>query len=308
MDILVIGGSGHVSGAVSRAAQAAGHRVWTVTRGKRPMAPGVNPIVVDRRDEAAMAQAITAAAMSWDLVVDCICYDVPDIRQDIALFRSRARQFVLISTDFVYDPLERVFPQPEETDAWASKPGQDYGRKKRLCEVELMRADTGGMAWTVLRPCHIYGPTSELGCLPMHGRDVELVRRLRAGESLKLVGGGYFLQQPVFADDLARTIVSVAGNSQAARRVFNVAGPDIVESRRYYAIVAEALGVGLAVDEVRVRDCLADHPEMEPFLCHRIYDLGRLAASGLQRPSTPIEQGLVMHLDGLLARKGLPPR
>ncbi len=308
MDILVIGGSGHVSGAVARAAQAASHRVWTVTRGKRPMAPGVNPIVVDRRDELAMASAISGAGVTWDLVVDCICYDVPDIRQDIALFRERARQFVLISTDFVYDPAERTFPQAEEADVWAHKAGQDYGRRKRQCEVELMSADTGGMGWTILRPCHIYGATSELGCLPMHGRDPELVRRLRAGEPLKLVGGGHFLQQPILADDLARTIVSVVGNPSAARRVFNAAGPDIVESRRYYEIVAEALGAKLAVDEVRVRDCLADHPEMEPFLCHRIYDLSRLAASGLHRPSTPIETGLLAHLDGLLARKGLPSR
>ena len=31
------------------------------------------------------------------------------------------------------------------------------------------------MQWTILRPCHIYGPGSQLGCLPLHGRDPKLI-------------------------------------------------------------------------------------------------------------------------------------
>ena len=35
---------------------------------------------------------------------------LPEIRQDIGLFRERAGQFVFVSTDFVYDPARRSFP------------------------------------------------------------------------------------------------------------------------------------------------------------------------------------------------------
>ena len=42
-------------------------------------------------------------------------------------------------------------------------------------------------------------------------------------------------------------------------------------------------------------------PETAPFLCHRIYDLGALRASGAREPSTPIEQGLREHVESLLA-------
>ena len=98
MDVLIIGGSGHVSGAVARAALASGHAVWAVTRGKRSLPEGVRSLVADRHDHDAMRTVVTGAGVRWDLVVDCICYDLPDIRQDIRLFRDRARHFVFVST------------------------------------------------------------------------------------------------------------------------------------------------------------------------------------------------------------------
>ena len=238
-------------------------------------------------------------------MVDCICYDVPDIRQDIELFRHRAAQSVFVSTDFVYDPPHRRFPQPEEADHWAQR-GEglsEYGPKKRDCEVELIDGDTGHMAWTIVRPCHIYGPTSELGCLPLHGRDANLIEKLRAGEPLQLVGGGHHLQQPILADDLAETIISVAGNTEAGGKVFNTAGPDIIESWQYYQIVADVLGVELTVEEVSVQSYLAENPGKASFMCHRIYDLSPIEACGLSVPSTPIAEGLRLHVQGLLARK-----
>jgi len=232
MNILVIGGSGHVSGAVARAGLAGGHAVWAVTRGNRPLPEGVKSLVADRHDDDAVEAAVTSEGIEWDLVVDCICFDVPDIRQDINLFCGRAAQFVFISTDFVYSPFRRDFPQPEETENFVT-PEENlppYGWNKRRCELELIDGDTRGLSWTILRPCHIYGPTSELGCFPLHGRDPELIKSLRAGAPIKLVGGGHFLQQPILADDLAQTILSTAGNSSSSHRAFNTAGPDIVES------------------------------------------------------------------------------
>lgn len=298
MKLLVVGGSGHVSGAQARAALAAGHDVWAVTRGRRPLPAGVTSVIADRHDPEAFKQAVAGQNTVWDLVVDCIGFDVPDIRQDITIFRQRAKQLVFVSTDFVYDPARRKFPQPEESDFWEIS--VDYGRKKRLCEEELINGDTGDMAWTVVRPCHIYGPTSQLGCLPLHGRDPELIQKLRNGSPLELVGGGRFLQQPVRAEDLAETILSAAGNRSAFNRIFNVAGPDIIESRHYYQIIADVLGVELKVKEIPVDAYLAEHPEKAPFMCHRIYDRCALNAAGLRVPSTPIEEGLRLHVEGLL--------
>lgn len=306
MKILIVGGSGHVSGAVARAALSRGDEVWTVTRGKRPLPEGVHALTADRTQAGPLRDAVSGAGVEWDLVMDCICYQPEEMEQNVTLFPDVARQFVYVSTDFVFDPPKRQFPQPEDGATLTTDgPGSlGYGFRKRQCELKLMEADTGGMRWTIVRPCHIYGPTSKLGCLPLHGRDEELIERLRRGETLKLVGGGHFLQQPVLASDLAETIRSAAGNARAFGDVFNVAGPDIIESWKYYDIVAELIGVELGVEEVPVRPFLAENPGLASHCCHRIYDLTKLLHSGLSVPSTPITDGLRQHVEGLLGGGG----
>jgi len=300
MRLLVIGGSGFVSGTLARLAVAAGHETWIVTRGHRPTPEGLTALRADRKDDAAFGRAVEQAGGDWDLVVDCIGYDAADARQDLAVFGKRARQLVFISTDFVFDPARRTFPQAEEG---VYLDDGSYGAKKRQCELAMAEGDTRETAWTVLRPCHIYGPGSQLGCLPEHGRDPELIARLRRGESLRLVGGGHFLQQPILAEDLAKLILSCAGNAKAHGRIYNAAGPDIVESREYYRIIAEVLHAELKVEEVPVGEYLSRVPANRSFLCHRIYDLSRLRADGLAAPATPIAEGLRRHVESLPGRQ-----
>ena len=159
IDIFIIGGSGFVSGTLARTALAQGHRVWCVTRGTQPLPDGVHGLVADRNDRDAFSATVEGAGRGWDFVVDCIGYDPADARQDLAIFRQRARHLVFISTDFVFDPARRQFPQAEASEHFLLG---DYGGKKRLCELELLNGDAGEMAWTVIRPGHIYGPGSLL--------------------------------------------------------------------------------------------------------------------------------------------------
>jgi nucleoside-diphosphate-sugar epimerase len=298
--ILIIGGSGFVSGTLARTARDQGHEVWVLTRGQRPLPEGVVPLRADRKDPAAFRAAVAGANTCWDLVVDCIGYEAEDMRQDLDVFPALAGHLVFISTDFVFDPARRRFPQPFDNQATVTD--DTYGGKKRRCELELLRADTGDMPWTVFRPCHIYGPGSELGCLPDASRVPGLLRKLEAGEPVKLVGGGRFLQQPVFAPDLAALILSVRGNAMSHRRTYCAAGPDMVESVEYYRMVAGELGVGLQVEELPVTQSLQAHPEWRFFLCHRIYDLAPLRLDGLKAPNTPLREGLRHHVRWLKAR------
>lgn len=294
LDILVIGGSGFVSGTVARTALAQGHRVWTVTRGEKPLPDGVESITCDRQDREAFAAAITDVAMEWDFAVDCIGYMPEDARQDVEVLSPRVGHLVFISTDFVFDPPKRRFPQPFDNPFFLTD--DSYGANKRRCELELLNGDTRDMRWTVFRPCHIYGPGSELGCLPMHGRDPQLIEKMQAGEPLNLIGGGHFLQQPIFVTDLAELILSAHGNELADRSIYCSVGPDIIESKEYYEIIAEVLGVAVSFEEVPVADALADEAVSNSFLCHRIYDLSPLRLDGLRVPNTPIAAGLDAHV------------
>lgn len=299
--LLIIGGSGFVSGTLARQAVREGWRVWVVTRGQRAIPEGVTAIVADRKQPESFASVVADAMQAaqvdrFDLVADCIGYDHADAVQDVQVFRDRARHLVFVSTDFVFDPAHRRFPQSEVSEHYMT---EGYGGNKRLCELELSNGDTGEMNWTVVRPCHIYGPGSLLGCLPEHGRDKDLLKRLRAGETLRLAGGGHFLQQPILAQDLARLMLGVAGRADLHERIFQAAGPDIVESVTYYQIIADILGVALKVEELPVSAFLADNPASASFLCHRIYDLSNLKQAGLPTPATPLTTGLAQQVAAL---------
>ena len=141
---------------------------------------------------------------------------------------------------------------------------------------------------------------SQLGCLPEHSRDPDLIARIRAGIPLRLVGGGLFLQQPIFIDDLALLALSCPFSPCSARQIYHCAGPEVVESVTYYRILAELLDCPLQVEELPFLHYLREHPEQKPFLCHRVYDLKKIGMDCLQVPSTPLRTGLQVHLESLL--------
>ena len=296
MKVCVIGGSGFLSGTVVREALAAGHDVSVVTRGKRAVPDGVRALIADRHDVVAFAAALRDAG-DFDLVVDCICFNAADAQQDVDVLAGRTKKLVMISTDFVYASEGRPFPVTEAFDRFETV--LPYGANKRAAE-ETFFASVNRLPSVILRPCHIYGPGSQLGCLPSHGRDPQLIDKLRRGETLTLVGGGHFLQQPVYAPDLAKMALSAAATDRAVGGVYHAAGPEVVESRDYYRIVADHLGVKATFDETRVVDYLAAHPEHRPFCCHRVYDMTTAKAAGLAVPSTPLREGLGVHAESLM--------
>jgi nucleoside-diphosphate-sugar epimerase len=296
MKILILGGTGFLSGTLARLALGQAHQVWCVTRGKSPLPKGAIGVVADRGDNPSMERAVTETGVHWDLVVDCIAYEPEDARQDIRLFEHRTDHLVFISTDFVYSHLRPRLPVSEEgTDYQRS----GYGGKKRVCEEILLESGSTHLRWSILRPTHIYGPGSLLGCLPRHSRDAELPQKIRQNSTLKLVGGGHFLQQPVHVRDLAELCLGMSGRPDLHGQVFNVAGPDIVASGEYYRILANLLERDLTIEEIPVADYLRQHPEQSPLLCHRIYDLRKLTSAGLSPPSTGLNDGLAEHLHHL---------
>ena len=272
--------------------------MWTITRGQRPLPDKVSNIKVDRHDTHLFETLVKQQKVVWDIVIDCIGYEEKDAIQDVSVFNTLAKHVVFISTDFVYEPSERQFPQYENPVSFRSG---GYGGKKRLCELRIIEeASKKSMAWTILRPCHIYGPGSELGCLPMAGRDKELIKKLKAGNKIKLVGGGHFLQQPLFVVDLAEMILSCMDNAKSYGQIVNAAGPQIMESREYYRIIASLLDVPLKIEELSVSGFISEYPEQIDFMCHRVYDNEKVSKCGLKMPSTRIDQGLEEHIKSML--------
>ncbi|HSV27179.1 MAG TPA: NAD-dependent epimerase/dehydratase family protein [Sedimentisphaerales bacterium] len=292
-NILVIGGNGFVGTAVTEIAIDRGDKVWFVTRGQS-VPDGATAIDVDRRKAPDdFKKQIKACKTEWDLVVDITGRTQEDVEQDIGVFKDKAAHLVFLSSEMVYDPRKRCYPQKEDTDNYWD---EQSGLRMRECELRLIEGDTGDMRWTIFRPTHIYGPGSHLGCLPLENRKPDILAKMRRGERLKLVGGGHFLIQPLFCRDFADLILSVIGKKKAHEQIFAAAGPELIEARTYYLTIADILGMRMRIEEYPIFKYRKDHPENIPFLCHRYYDLSKLAASGLKMPSTPLREGLAIHV------------
>ena len=87
MDILLIGGTGVISEAVTALALERGHTVWLLNRGARPnpFAGRTRDIRADKNDRAAAQRALDG--LQFDVVADYIAYVPEQVEQDVELFK-----------------------------------------------------------------------------------------------------------------------------------------------------------------------------------------------------------------------------
>ncbi|MDR1765049.1 MAG: NAD-dependent epimerase/dehydratase family protein [Lachnospiraceae bacterium] len=300
---LILGGTGGLSGRLAALARDE-YDVWALTRGSKPPGDGIHPLVADRGDEAAFADAVCGAGR-FDAVFDCICMNEDHARQDLRVLPEVTDRLVVVSTDSVYDPDRKFTPQCESPAFFVEEAGSPetlgYAANKRRMEAvfEGYFADAGNMAVTIFRPGHIYGPGFLAGCYPEHSRQKDLPDRILRRDALRLVAAGVYLIHPVFVDDLALAMLDCVHKEKAFNRIFGIGGPEAVENRIYYELMGKILGVPVTVEEVPLTGYADAHPEYAGHLNHRIYDLGELKAAGVRMPDTPLEAGLRKHLSWL---------
>jgi dTDP-glucose 4,6-dehydratase len=216
-EALVVGGSKFVGPALVRQLQDAGYRVTVLNRGTRndSLPDGVETIICDRKDHAALKQAL--ALRAWDAVFDVVAYVPQDtIGLLEALDRSKLRHFVHVSTCSVYLPMD-VWPLKEHFPRGTRGPGNDYGDNKYLIEEILFDAYRDeGFPVTMVRPGYIYGPRNSVY------REAFYFDRLLAGRPLLVPGDGSAMTQFGYVDDLASLMVAVLGNDRAVGEAYNL--------------------------------------------------------------------------------------
>ena len=301
MKLLIIGGSGLISGHIARAAMKAGHEVWAVTRGQRKVDEGVHALVADRRDVPALRAALESANTQWDAAFDCLCYDPDDARIDLDVLPPFVKRLVVISTDSVYHPLHKQVPQTEDGIYMED---DTYGAKKRRMERFFLSEEGRKLDWTIFRNGHVFGPGSWLGCYPEHMRNPELLDHMRADKPLQLVGGGRYLIHPIYAKDFALTMLDCLDKPAAIHQIFCIGGPDVIENREYFECIGRIIGHPAVVEEIPEGGYLESHADAYVNLCHRSYDLSKLKNAGVRVPCMPMEIGLRAHIDWLDAQKG----
>ena len=287
MKLLVLGGSGQLSGRVAALALTMGHEVWTLTRGRRPLPEGVHSIVADRGDHAAVGAALEAAHTCWDACLDCTAQTPADAKLCVDSVSRYTERFAVVSTDSVYHPAYKTVPQDESNEHYLTDGG--YGATKRLMEEVYIASD---LNYTIFRPGHIFGAGFQAGCYPENSRQPDLLPQMRAGTPLRLVGGGEFLIHPIYVDDLARSILSCIDKPGAFRQIFCIGGAEVVTNAEYYRTLGKILGVDVTIEIIPLDGYLEAHPQYSGHLCNRCYDMTKLRAAGICVPATSLEEGL----------------
>lgn len=241
MRVLFIGGNGNISWSCTCAALTKGHEVYVLNRGlsgsaRRALPAGVQELRGDMSDPASVLQAL--GELRFDAVADFICYTPEQAARNVELFQGRTRQYLFISTASAYQkPLASV-PITESTPL--ANPWWEYSRKKIACEELLLNAwRKQGFPVTIVRPSHTYDTIIPAA---MGSSGWTHAQRLLDGRPVVLHGDGTSLWTLTHAEDFARALVGLLGNSGALGHAFHITGDEWLSWRSITTIVADALG------------------------------------------------------------------
>ena len=238
MNVLFIGGTGNISGAVSRLAVARGIDLALLTRGQRPVAiTGARSLAADIRDPLAFAAAL--GERQWDAVVNWIAYTPADIERDLALFAGRTRQYIFISSASVYQKPLR-YPVVTESTPLAN-PFWEYARNKIACEERLNRAcRETGFPGVIVRPSLTYDTVIPLAIGSW--ADWTMIDRMRSGRPVVVQGDGSSLWTITHADDFAKGFVPLLGNPATIGHAFHITSDELLTWDQIWQQTAAAAG------------------------------------------------------------------
>ena len=103
MKILLIGGTGTISSAITRQLAESGHELWLLNRGNRKaeVPASVKQVICDINDETTVLQKI--GDTRFDAVCEFIGFVTAQVERDIRLFRNRTEQYIYISSASAYN-------------------------------------------------------------------------------------------------------------------------------------------------------------------------------------------------------------
>ena len=242
MKILMIGGTGTISSAITRQLAESGHELWLLNRGTRKEeVPGsVKQVIADIDDTDSVLAGL--AGETFDTVCEFIGFVPEQVERDIRLFRGRTRQYVYISSASAYAKPVRS-PYITEGTALAN-PHWQYSRNKIACEELLMREyRDNGFPVTIVRPSHTYCERSVP--LSIHGPKGSwpVLKRMLEGKPVLVHGDGSSLWTLTWNEDFARGFIGLLGNPKAIGEAFQIMSDESLTWNQIYQCVADALGV-----------------------------------------------------------------
>lgn len=241
MKILITGGTGLISGPITRQLLDRGDSVTHYDKPSAATPAGVRRIDGDRYDARQFVEDMLAAG-PFDCVLDMICYKPEDAEAMVRAFRGRAGHVIFCSTIDVYTKPASQYPVSENEP---QKGIGEYARNKALCEkVVRAAAADGAFPLTILRPAATYGPGTFHRGNVVHtfGGGTTFLDRLRKGKPVIAHGDGSSIWVEGFHEDVGSGFVATVCNSKAFGNSYHLPGPDYMTWNQHYELLAGVIG------------------------------------------------------------------
>lgn len=242
MKVLMIGGSGTISTAVSRLMVEKGIDLYLLNRGKHAASvpTGAKVLIGDAKDVAATKQLLHG--LTFDSVVDWIAFTPEDIQRDIELFQDRTQQFIFISSASAYQKPSTDYIITESTPL--VNPYWDYSRNKIACEELLLKTyRNDGFPVTIVRPSYTYGTHNLPFVLNSSEHPYTFVDRLKRGQPILIPGDGTSLWVMTHNTDFAKGFVGLIGNQKSIGHAFHITSDEVMNWDQILMDYAAIIGV-----------------------------------------------------------------
>ncbi|NJN82359.1 MAG: NAD-dependent epimerase/dehydratase family protein [Caldilineaceae bacterium] len=158
MKILIVGGTGLISTAITRVLVERGEEVTHYNRGASPTQLADSPPTI-RGDRKAFAEfeAQMADAGPFDCVIDMVGFTPAEAESAVRAFRGRTDHFIFCSTIDVYNKPASRYPVRED-EGRQPRASFPYAYDKAICERIFEEAHSrGDFPVTIIRPAYTYG-------------------------------------------------------------------------------------------------------------------------------------------------------
>ena len=245
MKILLIGGTGTISLAVTKKLVAMGEEVFLLNRGsyQTQSLQGVTLLQADVNGEERRIEELLKGH-TFDVVADFIAYRREQVERDYRLFGNRTGQFVFVSSASAYHKPAADYLINEGTSL--ANPYWEYSRNKIACEEYLMeRYRKEGFPVTIVRPSHTYDERK----IPVgiHGNkgSWQIAQRMLEGKPVIIHGDGTSLWTMTHSSDFANGFAGLLGNGKAIGEAVQITSDEVLTWNQIYQSLANALGVPL---------------------------------------------------------------
>ena len=242
MKILMIGGTGTISSAITRQLAQSNNELWLLNRGSRKneVPNNVKQIIADIDNEAEVLRQI--GDTQFDAVCEFIGFLPSQVERDIRLFKGRTKQYVYISSASAYNKPAANHVITEGTTL--ANPYWEYSRNKIACEALLLKEyREDGFPITIIRPSHTY--CERAVPVSVHGLkgSWQVLKRMMEGKPVLVHGDGSSLWTLTWNEDFARGFIGLLGNPKAIGEAFQIMSDEQLTWNQIYECVAKALNV-----------------------------------------------------------------